>query len=151
MNDISTTMDTYRSFVSKHAYYVIALCVASIGFSVSQTMDSRMSASLIPLGAAVALFSVSILFGFGLIRCMTKGLALDIILKKIAAGQDMLAGRDPYIMKEMYDKEAKNYTKLSNQATRNLNGQKWCFYLGVLTFIGWRVYEMYLLSLISAP
>lgn len=147
MNSIGETMDTYRTYVSKHAYYVIALCVTAIGFSVSQTMDSRMSLSLIPLGVAIILFSVSILFGFGLIRCMTKGLALDMILKKIAAGQDMLAGINPGIIKEVYDEEAKNYTKLSDLATRNLNGQKWCFYLGIVCFIGWRVYEMYLLAL----
>lgn len=147
MEEVNKIMEVYRSVVIKHSYYIVALCVAAIGFSVTQTMGVPISKSLIPLGFAVLFFAFSILSGFGLINSMRKGLTLELILKKIQHGQHDVAGNNPVLQQEIYEANSINIPKVSNAATMYSDLQIWLFCLGVLSFLVWRVNEMYLLSL----
>lgn len=147
MEEVNKIMDVYRSVVIKHSYYIVAMCVAAIGFSVTQTMGTPISKSLIPLGVAVLCFALSILSGFGLITSMRKGLGLELILKKILHGLDDQAGNNPALQKIRYEANSIQRSDIENNATFFTSAQNWLFYFGVLSFLSWRVYEMYLLSL----
>lgn len=52
--------EQHRNQSIKIVYYIIALCVASIGFSVTQTMGASLNYFQIPLGLAVICWGVSI-------------------------------------------------------------------------------------------
>lgn len=143
MEEMNQLMDTYRNFVTKYSYYIVALCVASIGFSITQTIGYKLSVYLIPLGISVFLFAISVMFGLGFINTMTKGMTTEITLKRIQLGWDEVAGSNPLEQEKRYNSVAKNIAEQAGDATFYRDAQLWCFYLGVLAFITWRIIEMY--------
>lgn len=105
-----------------------------------------LSLSLAPLGLSILCFLSSIFFGFSIVNSMSRGIAVEVELKKIQHGQDDLAGNDPMLQKRLYEGISKNIPILGARATRAFKLQLRLLYLGVLFFIAWRVWEMYLIS-----
>lgn len=58
----------FRQQQEKYTYYVIALCVAAIGFSVHKTIGLPLKWIQIPLGVAVLFWGISIYCGLNFIR-----------------------------------------------------------------------------------
>jgi len=150
VEELNTLVDAYRSFITRYSYYIMALCVAAIGFSVTQSLEMKLSIHLIPLGVSVLYFCLSVLFGLKFINTITKGMTTEIIMKRIRLGYDEIAGNDIAMQKMSYESISKNIPRLSKNGTLYKNVQLWCFYLGVLSFILWRIIEMYQLTVITS-
>lgn len=53
----------FREKQEKYAYYFVALCVASIGFSITQTTGQSLKWIQLPLGISVLSWGISIFCG----------------------------------------------------------------------------------------
>lgn len=58
----------YRQQQEKYIYYIIALCVAAIGFSVHKTIGLPLKWTQVPLGIAVLSWGMSIYYGLRFLR-----------------------------------------------------------------------------------
>lgn len=138
MNETDELIAKFRIEQSKYAYYIIALCVAAIGFSITQTMGRVLHYELWPLGLSVFLFGISIIAGLKFIKLIVGSIARDIDIKGIRLGRD----EELRVILENSKKKAKWMIIWYNL-------QAYTFYSGIFSFVGWRIYDMYLLSLIK--
>jgi hypothetical protein len=81
----------FRQQQQKYTYYIIALCVTAIGFSIHITLGQALNYSQIPLALAVISWGISVYCGF---RFITYGL---IILFANNALFDVQQGRVPNV------------------------------------------------------
>lgn len=143
MSDIKEELiKVYREQQYKYAYYIIALCVAAIGFVVTQTVGKPIKYVQIPLAGAVMAWCISIFCGLKFIQYQISGLYNNVELLKILDGTSELISNKPHLIpyaKElMVDTIEKNGVKASKLA----NWQDRCFYIGISLFIVWHVLEM---------
>ena len=157
MNEINELTAKYRVEQSKYAYYIVALCVAAIGFSINQTMGRVLHYELWPLGLSVLLFGISVWSGLKFIRYIISGIAFEIDVKEISLGSNekykritLALGIDP----QSNQAKAITHDALSESARIKTDWMSFwyklqaiTFYIGIITFLSWRIHEMYLLSL----
>lgn len=157
MSGVDELVAKYRVEQSRYAYYLIALCVASIGFAVSQTMGRPLNNSLWPLGLSVFLFAFSAFSGLKFIRKIIGGIATEIDIRQIRIGENLTLNN---ILTSMdissESQEAKDIAinaisaTLTDKAKSLKMWHAWqqrTFFMAIITFLVWRVYEMYLLSI----
>lgn len=156
MNDIENAIQSYRAEQSKYTYYIVALCVTGIGFSASQTMGRQLELSMWPLGIAILFFGLSIYSGLKFIRFIITGIALDIEIKQISSDRSEQLRKALSELNLPYGESAKHHaisgimeavSAKQRSSSRWLSYQNISFYLAVFSFVAWRVWEMYLLSL----
>lgn len=144
MNAQKELKKEYRERQEKYVYYVIALCVTAIGFSVYNTMGRSIKYSQLPLAFAVCSWAISILCGLRFIGNQIGALRINTIFLDIADGRDKDVGSDPqeiaYALKIMEEK----IDKFSGETSKLLSRQLFLFYAGMVLFIVWHVLEMYL-------
>ncbi|MES2004290.1 MAG: hypothetical protein V4450_07200 [Bacteroidota bacterium] len=127
-----------RDEQSKFAYYLIALSVTAIGFSVFQTMGKGISLNQIPLACAIVCWGLSIHFGFGYLDELNAFMLLNIEYLRILLGvSDYIGGRE-LSLRAASELLQEKRTGLHDHA----NKQRYSFYAGVLFFIVWHVVEM---------
>jgi hypothetical protein len=136
----------FREQQQKFTYYLIALCVTAIGYSVYTTTGSPLKISMIPLGLAVISWGLSIYCGLTWL-----GYSLDILFAgntyfDIIQGLDPVIGNHPKNIQYGTKILKKKMDKKSNSTGRIASWQVRLFYLGMILFIIWHVYEMYLKS-----
>ena len=85
----------HRAMQEKHTYFLLAAAGACIGFALTQSKDMALSASMYPLGAALALWGVSFLLGCRHIEGALSITFANIGLLKMRSGRDPLAGQNP--------------------------------------------------------
>lgn len=123
----------------KYTFYVVALCVSAIGFSVYCTMGKPLHWTHISLGIAVLSWAVSIYSGLKYIE-VTINIKFHNFKKLEASTLPQTTDQIDYqYFRKMVDESIKSYTKKSNLYT---NIQEYSFYSGVLCFIIWHVIEM---------
>lgn len=138
--------DLNKKFIDrqeKFIYYVVALSVACIGFSVYHTIGKPLVMTQIPLGVAILSWSISIFFGLQFLKLSNSLIIDDVESLHLDSGQHSYAGRDPAkirIGKEFFDAER---IKTGKILVRRFYFLEWGFYLGVLSFVAWHVLEMY--------
>jgi hypothetical protein len=144
MEQLQNLETTHREQSDKFTYYVIALCVTAIGFAVYNTLGQSMKQSQIPLGASVLCWSLSVYLGLKVLRYRIQILLINHRLIKVQIGTDELAGTHPEKKQIGYQVLMENINILSRRINIAITWQLWMFYLGMLSFVGWHVYEMYL-------
>jgi len=131
----------FRSMQEKYVYYVIALCVSSLGYSIYITLDQPLKYSQIPLGAAVLMWGISIYCG---LRFLTY--VLSTIYAKYAYN-NVVIGNDPDDSSKSIEQKAKGIMRAmeANQevAGKYFKWQKGLFLVGMVLFFVWHVLEMY--------
>lgn len=143
-------LEFQKSFVErqqKFIYYIIALCVTAIGFSIHSTSGKELSYSQIPLGLAILLWSISIYWGFLSLKAIIN------YLKNMNEGFERMLGSykgmefgDSSYSSLSETREYKFAQKEKAKSAFNFKVQEVSFLLGVLAFIIWHVLEMYLRS-----
>ena len=133
----------FRSQQQKYVYYVIALSVTSIGFSIFQTMKEPLKITQIPLGIAILSWGLSVFCGLLFIRYIISTLYTNVEYLDVVEGIHPDVKKNPqnkdYIiegMKQAIHSNSKKTVQLSNY-------QNYLFYFGVIMFIVWRIIEMY--------
>lgn len=81
----------------KYVYFLLAAAGAAIGFALSQTHDSVLSRSQLPLGAAVLCWGLSFFFGCRHLAYVSSTLYANAELLKVEGGQHPEVGRHPQL------------------------------------------------------
>jgi hypothetical protein len=132
----------FREQQHKYAYYIIALCVAGIGFVTTQTMGKPLKITQIPVGFAVLAWCISISSGLNFIQYQISGLFNNIEYLKMPEGTNKLTGTHPEKIKMGMKIMEELLEKTSRKASRAAQWQDRFFYMGIGGFIVWHVLEM---------
>jgi hypothetical protein len=134
----------FREKQEKYIYYLIALSVSAIGFSIYKTENQSLTYSQIPLALAVLFWSISIFCGLKFLKYVISNLYANNGYYEIIKGRHPGIGHDPDMIKsgiegfreamEINGKAMKMYFKF----------QAYLFYFGIILFIAWHISEMYL-------
>jgi hypothetical protein len=136
-------LELYRShhqLQEKYVFYIVALCVSAIGFSIYCTMGKPLQYSQILLLIAVLCWAGSIFCGLNYIK--------NLLYSSLENSQRLdLQGRnlnqaDFQKLKAILDIKAKG---ININLTRYYAWQEYLFYAGVVFFIGWHILQMYYL------
>ena len=136
----------FRQHQEKLVYYLLALSVSAIGFSIYQTTGKPLSLIKIPLGLAVLSWSLSIFCGLKFMKYVISSLYANNEYFKIISGKNEDIGNHPEGIKigiKAY-KEAMviNATRME-KLFKYLNI---LFYCGIIFFIIWHVLEMSIIN-----
>jgi acyl carrier protein phosphodiesterase len=146
MDDQIEIKKQFRQQQEKYTYYLIALCVAAVAFSITITRDVSLRYSQIPLGLAVLAWGLSIYFGLKFIQTIISALASNNSYLDVLKGSHPKVGDNPQkieyasnILKEAMEEKSKTAGKFYDWQNR-------FFYIGFISFIAWHILEMYLKS-----
>lgn len=132
-----------REQQQKYTYYIVALCVAGIGFAVQKSMNMPLSKTQIPLAAAVCSWGMSIFCGLKFLGIMMSALYSNSALIEVWEGKHPLSGSHPEKMKIGAETILKGIEKMSQKTKKFSIWQDRFFYFGIICFVGWRIWEMY--------
>ena len=126
----------------KYVYYIIALAVASIGFTINITLGYKISYQGIPLAIAILSWMISIYSGLRNRAASNRFTFLNIELLEVQSGESKIAGNNPSAIKHGVD-IIKNHLDKVNEDTKSFGRlQLHSFYAGVISFVIWRVIDM---------
>lgn len=141
--DIKNLQNTFRTQKEKYIYYIIALSVTCIGFSIYQTKDSQLTTPIWVLFSAIICWGTSVIGGFGLLN-----VSIDQIFGNINYLELMMnppiASSGIDVIKMIEDTNKKAINSFNKKGMIYYRLQIYGFYLGVLLFICWHIWEMYL-------
>lgn len=132
IGDISKT---HREEQIKYIYYKIGVCVAAIGFSITQTIDSKLSYQHIPLFLSLSLFLLSIYYGFKFIEHILGILYLNKGLMD-PREEDGKRITEKWKLEIHNDITTKELIKRSGDI-RYFTRNNYCLLLAILFFIFW--------------
>ena len=133
----------FREQQQKFVYYVIALSVTSIGYSVYQTAGLPLNWSQIPLGFAILCWGFSIYCGFQHLKYIINTLYANNVYLDIVQGNHPEIGEDIEFIKAASSGVMDAMENNSDKANYFFSYQNNLFYLGVILFLAWHVIEMY--------
>jgi hypothetical protein len=133
----------FREQQQKFNYYILALSVTAIGFSIYNTTGKQLHWTQIPLALSIMSWGLSIFFGFRFLKYVLNTLFANNQYFEIIKGNDPKVGNHPE-MKNIAIDAIK--TVMSNNSVKAKSFSRWqerLFYIGILLFIVWHVTEMY--------
>jgi hypothetical protein len=126
----------------KYAFFLLTAVGACIGFAITQTTNTPLNWSKLPLGLAFILWGLSFNLGCGYLRVKDSAIQANVELIKFTTGKHPNAGSDSVriskganAMREMLTKYRKKSSLLYKWQLRTLQ-------LGVFSYVVWHVYEM---------
>lgn len=134
----------FRQQQEKYTYYIIALCVAAIGFTISITKEGQLKPSQIPLGVAVLSWALSIYFGLRFIQRILNALHSNNDYLDVIKGVHPMVGQNPQMIDYASNIIMESMERDSKRAGNCNIWQNRFFFLGFISFIIWHVFEMYL-------
>ena len=137
----------FRDKQEKYVYYLIALCVASIGFSITKTTGESLKLIQIPLALAVISWGLSIYCGLTFMSFVLSTLYANDKLFDIQAGRFPEVGNNKKLIEYAQDLMFDILNNSSDKASRYGKYQDKLFYLGVILYIIWHLLEMYSISI----
>ena len=134
----------FREKQEKYVYYLIAISVSAIGFSVYKTENQELRITLIPLAFAVICWSISIFLGLKFLKYVISVLYANNDYFAIIKGKHPDVGNHPELIKAGIEgfKEAMQIN--SSRMKKYFNWQGYLFYSGIMFFLIWHVLEKYL-------
>ncbi|WP_425659237.1 hypothetical protein [Tenacibaculum ascidiaceicola] len=139
----------FRQQQEKFVYYLIALSVTSIGFSIYKTVGQPLKFTQIPLAVSVFSWGISIFCGFKFLKYVISTLFSNNEYLDIQQGKNKETGNNPQLINAA-SKGIKNaMMSNSNKANSFFNWQQYLFYLGIVSFLIWHLLEMYSITNIS--
>ena len=133
----------------KLTYYIIALCVTAIGFSIIQSNDLSLTYYLIPLGIAVLSWSVSVLCGF---KSLKNRLNLQFenyeLLRVEERSHEVLDG-NIQLIKPVSKIINDSMSSIQRKASLYTAVQHVLFYFGIAAYLCWHILKMYLNTITS--
>lgn len=126
----------------KYVYYLLALAVGAIAFSVNSTMRMKISYDMLPLGIGVLCWLISIFCGIKYLQYCNAYEFTNVTFLDTQNGENPLAGRHPEKIQIACDTLHGIMGKQSNKTANFGAAQDWFLYIGTILFIAWRVIEM---------
>lgn len=146
MNTQEEIVKQFREQQQKYAYYIIALCVAGIGFALQKTSGLGLSKTQLPLAGAVMFWGASIYCGLRFLNLQAAALYSNAALFDVMEGRHPITGNNPEYIKIAYKTIMEGIEKKSTKTMRLAKWQNRLFYFGILSFVAWRVWEMYCIT-----
>ncbi len=134
----------FRQQQEKYVYYIIALAVSGIGFSVYQTSSQALKWSQIPLAIAIASWGFSIFCGLKFIKYVLSTTYANLDYLEILDGQHPELGNVAWKMEAGSKGVIQAMKKNIKNAGKYFSWQGDLFYNGIFFFIVWHITEMYL-------
>lgn len=134
----------FREKQEKYIYYLLALSVSAIGFSIYKTENSTLTYSQIPLALAVLCWSISIFCGLKFLKYIISNLYANNDYYEIIQGRFPSTGKNPELIK--YAVQGFQQAMKINSGAMKIyfKFQGILFYSGIILFIVWHITEMYL-------
>lgn len=139
-----------RPMLDQYNYFIIGICIAGIGFSVSQTIGSSLSFCQIPLGLAILFWGLGIHYGlraisFAISKEGLKFQYFEAIKKAVEIsggnpGLMVIAEENLVVYREGINLKLEAVVKKANSSI------KWLYrflIFGVLCFLFWHILQMY--------
>jgi hypothetical protein len=133
----------FRQQQEKFIYYIIALAVAAIGFSVVKTTGQPLKLIQIPLGLAILFWGLSIYYGLNFLKLITSTLYANNVYFDILQGLHPEVGKHPERIEAASSGIKQAMTRNSDKASKYASRQEKLFYFGIVLFITWHLFEMY--------
>ena len=134
----------FRSKQEKYVYYIIAVSVSCIGFSVYKTENTSLSLIQIPLALSVLFWMLSVFFGLTFMKYVISGLYDNNSYIDIMNGKNPKTINLPNIEKISTESYIKHLEKNNKIMSKYFRYQGISFYLGIILFLIWHIIEMYL-------
>lgn len=144
MEEQKELISRFSNKQDKFVYYIIALCVAAIGFAIHRTSEASLSCFHIPLGISVLSWSISIYFGFGFIKKDLDYIFTNNQLLEMQQGRDEIAKNHPEKMEIGQKVLRKILNEKSDKMSKVFKKQEITFFFGIISFIVWHLLMMYL-------
>ena len=147
MSDQKTILvQEFRQHQSKYVYYIIALCVTGIGFAIQKTNGQPLRYTQISLGLSVMTFSISIYCGIRFMHYVMNALYINAELIDVSEGRHHLTEMHPEKIKIGEEVLTGIINNSSTVTERAFKLQYRLFYLGIMFFVIWQVWEMYAIT-----
>ena len=123
---------------SKYMYYMVALAVAAIAYSVHLSLDLKFEYRQIPLGLAVAFWGFSVYCGLGYIN------STIVSMKEHARKLEYLGSNIPQTIDQNHLQTLQGFMTASQNKSNKMYrwNERW-FYLGLFLFLIWWVWKIY--------
>lgn len=142
--EIQKHVDTQlKNSTEKFSYYIIALCVSCIGFTVYQTKEEIINVTTSFVLIAVIFWFHSIYSGLSYIKHQQHGLFLSFTSYENYRNVFIYSKNNVSRKKEISDNIEKELTRISNASIKAYKYQLNSFFIGVIFFFIWHVYQMY--------
>lgn len=142
MNERSELQKQFRQQQEKYVYYVLALSVASIGFTVTQTINESLSLHKIPAGIAILCWCYSIFSGLYFLRYIISTLYANDAYFSILEGTYPEIGNNKDKQQVAANAVEKAINLNSKKAEKLSKRQNTYFFIGMISFMIWHVLEM---------
>src|SRR5690606_12537380 len=132
------TIKQYREKQEKYIYYLIALDVSSIAFSIYTTKDSSLNIIQIPLAIAVFFWGLSIFYGLRFIRVSLSSLFTEYLYMETKEDNRFTALNTEY-KKNLIDAFRNRNDKDNKLGIRFEKIMSYSFYIGILLYITFHI------------
>ena len=136
----------FRNAQDKYTYFVLAAAGAAIAFALRETQSAPLSWSQAPLAAAVLCWGSSFYCGCRHLLHMTSALYSNFELLMVEGGLHPATGTNPQMIAAASEGIRQG---IESHSSRAMPLGKWQFrllILGALFYIGWHIWEMWLLT-----
>jgi len=127
----------------KLTYYIIALCVTAIGFSIIQSNDLTLTCYLIPLGIAVLSWSISVFYGIKSLKNRTNLQFENYELLRVEEGSHEVLDGNIQLIKPASKILNDNISSIQRKASFHTAIQHVLFYFGITAYLFWHILKMY--------
>lgn len=104
-------------------YYLIGLNVASIGFTVGQTIDDKLNCMHFLIMISYVMWITSVFLGFRYVTLTIHLLKMDLIEAKT-------------------DRKGRSFNGVNSKVVKNYNWLQYLFYTGLISFMVWYIIQM---------
>lgn len=147
MQEQNEIQKQFRQQQEKYVYYLIALSVTAIGFSVYKTTGQELKWIQLPLAFSVASWGLSVLCGLKFLKYVISTLYANNAYFDILQGKHPKVGNHPQKIEAATSGIKQAMQTNSNRASSYSKWQGRLFYVGIILFIVWHVFEMYQLTI----
>lgn len=126
----------YKLQQEKYVYYIIALSVTAIGFSIYNTTGVNLKLIQIPLGISILCWGLSIYCGLTFLNYIISSLYTNLIYLEFTKNHNVGIEKVKADFNDTMSKSSEKTSKL-------LKWQVNLFYSGIVLFIIWHILEMY--------
>jgi hypothetical protein len=146
MND-ENLREIYRTLQKsqdKYIYFILAATIASIGFTITQTQNTIVSLSLIPLGISILCWGFSFFFGCRNREYYNSILYANYELLRVQLGEYPEIGSHPQKIQAASEGIMQAIQYNSDKTNKLAHLQMITFILGALFYLIWHILEIYL-------
>lgn len=149
MDEQKELRDAFRQQQERYVYYLIALSVAGIGYSMYNTNNQAFSMTQLPLGIAVLLWGISAYFGLKFLKYTTSNLYTNSTYFDIVKGIHPLVGNHPDDIGKAKMELSKIMKSNAHSASKYFIRHERFFYAAISIFVVGHIYGMYIASTID--